>query len=79
MMNLRSDVRDPLAPTEEGIRQLVTMTSAAGRKRGREESRRELQGLVELSAASAIRYDGPSPHWADRGERPDSGVSKAEG
>ncbi len=70
-------MRDLLAPTGEGIRHLVAMAYAAGRKRGREELRRELQGLVEQPAASAIRYDGPA-YYNSRKSSPGAGLTKLE-
>jgi len=44
---MRIESAELLAPTAEGFRTIVRMAYAAGRARGREEAKRQLQGLAE--------------------------------
>ena len=60
---MRIKTAELLAPTAEGFRTIVRMAYAAGRARGREEAKRQLQGLAEPPAPSATPsdYGGHSP------------------
>ncbi len=50
---MRIESAELLAPTAEGFRTIVRMAYAAGCARGREEAKRQLQGLAEPPASSA--------------------------
>lgn len=45
------------SPTAEGFRTIVRMAYAAGRARGREEAKRELEGHAKPPAASTTPSD----------------------
>jgi hypothetical protein len=52
---MRIESAELLAPTAEGLRTIVRMAYAAGRARGREEAKRELQGPAEPTATSTTQ------------------------
>jgi hypothetical protein len=54
---MRNKSAELLAPTKEGLRTIVRMAYAAGRARGREEAKRELQGHAKPPAASTTQPD----------------------
>lgn len=54
---MRIESAELLAPTAEGLRTIVRMAYAAGRARGREEAKRELQGPAEPTATSTTQNE----------------------
>jgi hypothetical protein len=65
-----------LAPTAEGLRNIVRMAYAAGRARGREEANRVLRGLAESPSLSAPPFNGAGRSLGEA-HAPETRISEA--